>query len=231
MYRYLCLTSDFIHWFYNNFLPLKTCLFSIDFYFDNTLILWTLAIKWCMATCARSHACGVFNVFLNSRWWFMLCLVYIPCLVLTLVIEISSVDWTQQSRLLSEDGDRIVSETLFLIKNWATDNVEKVNYCANKPLSQNVDPSLPPVWCRSRTSRTLGARRPRLPDPGRIWAHCFLVPSSATEPKNWPWLCSQRTYRSLLFCVVSSHWGFSTVCPWDQQRFSVLCIVKVRSGT
>jgi hypothetical protein len=73
------------HWFYNNFLPLKMCLFSIDFYFVNILILWTLAVKWCMATGAKPHICGVINVCLNSCWWFMLCMVYIPYPVLTLV--------------------------------------------------------------------------------------------------------------------------------------------------
>jgi hypothetical protein len=48
------------HWFHNNFLSLKFCLFSIDFCFDNDLILWTLAVKWCMAIGARPHVCGVF---------------------------------------------------------------------------------------------------------------------------------------------------------------------------
>jgi fatty acid desaturase len=43
-----------------------------DLYFDNILILWTLAVKWCMAIASRPHVCGVFNVCLNSRWWFML---------------------------------------------------------------------------------------------------------------------------------------------------------------
>jgi hypothetical protein len=33
------------HRFYDNFLPLKFCLFIIDFCFDNILILWTLAVK------------------------------------------------------------------------------------------------------------------------------------------------------------------------------------------
>jgi hypothetical protein len=57
--------------------------------FDSTLILWTLTIKFCMASCIWS-----FNVCLNSSWWFMLCLVYISCLVLVLVSK--DRDWLCQ---------------------------------------------------------------------------------------------------------------------------------------
>jgi hypothetical protein len=86
---YMCLASDFFidilgHVMVFNTLFLKICLFSYDFYFDNVLILWTLAVKWCTAIGARPDVCGVINVCLNSRW-FSLSLVYISCLVLTLV--------------------------------------------------------------------------------------------------------------------------------------------------
>jgi hypothetical protein len=35
-------------------------LLSDDFYSDSTLILTTIAVKWCMDVGARPHVCGVF---------------------------------------------------------------------------------------------------------------------------------------------------------------------------
>jgi uncharacterized membrane protein len=37
----------------------RICIFSVGFYFDSTLILWTLAFQLCMAIGARPHVCGV----------------------------------------------------------------------------------------------------------------------------------------------------------------------------
>jgi hypothetical protein len=61
--------------------------FRVGFCFDSTLILLTLVVKLCMDIGARSEVCGVFfKVCLNSRGWFMLCLVYVSCLVFVLVL-------------------------------------------------------------------------------------------------------------------------------------------------
>jgi hypothetical protein len=42
---------------------IKICLFSVCFHFDSILILWTLAVKLCMAIGARPHMCEVFLMF------------------------------------------------------------------------------------------------------------------------------------------------------------------------
>jgi hypothetical protein len=64
-------------------------LFIDDFYSDSTLILTIIAMKQCMDIGARPRGCvwsfNVFNVCLNSRRWFVLCLVYISYLVLLLL--------------------------------------------------------------------------------------------------------------------------------------------------
>jgi hypothetical protein len=72
----------------------RICLFSVGFYFDSPLILWTLAIKLCMAIGARPHVCGV----LLMSW--LLLIVYVVwfiypflCWCWCLEIETSSMDW------------------------------------------------------------------------------------------------------------------------------------------
>jgi hypothetical protein len=93
-----------------------------------------MAMHHLMAIGARPHVSGVINVCLNSGGQFMLCLVYIPCLVLTLV--------SGDKRLaLSIGPNRVgfyprtetdpVSETLVFNKNWKSDNAQEVNYCIN----------------------------------------------------------------------------------------------------
>jgi hypothetical protein len=66
------------------------CLFSDNFYSDSTLILTTIAVKQCTDVGVTPCTCVkflfiVFNVCLNSRRWFMLCLVFIFYRVLALV--------------------------------------------------------------------------------------------------------------------------------------------------
>jgi hypothetical protein len=42
----------------------KICFFSDYYYSDSTLILTTIAVKWCMDIGARPHVCGVHLMFL-----------------------------------------------------------------------------------------------------------------------------------------------------------------------
>jgi hypothetical protein len=55
-------------------------------------------------------------------------------------IGTSCIDWAHYSWLfLPEDGDRIVSETVFYIKTGGLDNVQKVNNCNSMELSPSLD--------------------------------------------------------------------------------------------
>jgi hypothetical protein len=65
-----------------------------DIYSDSTRVLTTSPRKQCMDLSARPHVyrvyADIFNVCLKSRRWFMLCLVYISCLVLVLVFGVGN---------------------------------------------------------------------------------------------------------------------------------------------
>jgi hypothetical protein len=77
---------------------------------------------------------GIFNDFdmcLNSRRWFMLCLVYIPNLVLLLVSgDRDSLRWVQLSRFqIKTETESILRKVVSLNKNRMMENVPKHNNC------------------------------------------------------------------------------------------------------
>jgi hypothetical protein len=89
---------------------------------------------------ARPHTWGrlFFNVCLNSRRWFVLCLVFIPYLVL---VQVSGdIDWAQLSRVYLKTETESRLRNFVLNKNRTMDNVQKHNICTNVPSSQTFRP-------------------------------------------------------------------------------------------
>jgi hypothetical protein len=91
---------------------------------------------------------SVFNVCLNSRRWFMLCVVYRSYLVLVLVSgdRTSSVDWAQLCRFHLKTETIQSPKRYVLNKNRTMDNVQKHNNCINVPSSQTFRGNLPGVF-------------------------------------------------------------------------------------
>jgi hypothetical protein len=86
--------------------------FRLSFYSDSFMILTKIAVKQNVDTDTRPHVCGVFLMFILALADGLCCTRFIYpilCWCWCSKIRNRSIDWSQVSRFLPEDGDRIQS--------------------------------------------------------------------------------------------------------------------------
>jgi hypothetical protein len=135
----------------------RSCIQIFCFYIVSIVLFWFLfntvgTLQWIYLSnnsfCAGSNPVlglirveffSVLTFCLNSRGWFVLCVVCIPYLVLVQVF--GDRDWLYRlgpiEYVLSKAGDWIQSPKRCVFnKNMAMDNIQKHNICINVPASQ-----------------------------------------------------------------------------------------------
>jgi hypothetical protein len=99
----------------------RICLFSDDFYSDNSLILTTV-LKQCMDIGARHHMCGALGLYTLS------------CIGAVVETGTSSINWVQLCKfhLNTETESNYQNVEGCLNKNTRVDNVQTHNICIYK---------------------------------------------------------------------------------------------------